>query len=235
MDISLILDDLNDAQRQAVSAPPGPLRVLAGAGSGKTRVLTRRIAWLLTVEQASPWSILAVTFTNKAAAEMRGRVEQLLGSTMSGLWIGTFHSIAHRLLRMHWQEAKLPRTFQVLDADDQQRLVKRVIRALALDEKNGRRNKQPVLSMPVRIRDCAPIRSTMATTRCCGSGCASTKLIRNSVSGLRWWISANYYCAFTNYGGILPNWCNTTGSAFNMCWSMNSKIPIPSSISHCGC
>ncbi|MEE4379827.1 MAG: DNA helicase II [Candidatus Competibacteraceae bacterium] len=135
MDISLILDDLNDAQRQAVSASPGPLRVLAGAGSGKTRVLTRRIAWLLTVERASPWSILAVTFTNKAAAEMRGRVEQLLGSTMGGLWIGTFHSIAHRLLRMHWQEAKLPRTFQVLDADDQQRLVKRVIRTLALDEK----------------------------------------------------------------------------------------------------
>ncbi|MCP5419146.1 MAG: DNA helicase II [Gammaproteobacteria bacterium] len=135
MDLSLILDDLNDAQRQAVTAPPGPLRVLAGAGSGKTRVLTRRIAWLLAVERVSPWSILAVTFTNKAAAEMRGRVETLLGTGMSGLWIGTFHSIAHRLLRIHWQEAKLPRTFQVLDADDQSRLVKRVVRALNLDEK----------------------------------------------------------------------------------------------------
>ncbi len=135
MDVSWILDDLNEPQRTAVTAPQGPLRVLAGAGSGKTRVLTRRIAWLLTVEQASPWSILAVTFTNKAAAEMRGRVERMLDQPLGGLWIGTFHGIAHRLLRQHWQEARLPRGFQILDSDDQSRLLKRVLRGLNLDEK----------------------------------------------------------------------------------------------------
>ncbi len=135
MDVSWILDDLNDPQRAAVTAPLGPLRVLAGAGSGKTRVLTRRIAWLLTVEKASPWAILAVTFTNKAAAEMRGRVEAMLDQPLAGLWIGTFHGIAHRLLRQHWQEARLPRAFQILDSDDQNRLLKKVLRGLNLDEK----------------------------------------------------------------------------------------------------
>ncbi|MDG4554519.1 MAG: DNA helicase II [Candidatus Competibacter sp.] len=135
MDVSWILDDLNEPQRAAVTAPLGPLRVLAGAGSGKTRVLTRRIAWLLAVEHASPWSILAVTFTNKAAAEMRGRVEERMDQAIGGLWIGTFHGIAHRLLRQHWQEARLPRAFQILDSDDQTRLMKRVLRGLNLDEK----------------------------------------------------------------------------------------------------
>ncbi len=135
MDVSHILESLNPAQREAVTAPLGPLRVLAGAGSGKTRVLAQRIAWLLAVENASPWSILAVTFTNKAAAEMRGRIEVLLDIPVNKLWIGTFHGIAHRLLRLHWQEAKLPQGFQILDADDQQRLVKRIIRDLNLDDK----------------------------------------------------------------------------------------------------
>ena len=135
MDISWILNDLNEPQRAAVTAPQGPLRVLAGAGSGKTRVLIRRIAWLLAVETASPWSILAVTFTNKAAAEMRRRVEEQMDQPLGGLWIGTFHGIAHRLLRQHWQEARLPRSFQILDSDDQTRLLKRVLRGLNVDDK----------------------------------------------------------------------------------------------------
>ncbi len=135
MDVSHILASLNEAQREAVTAPPGPLRVLAGAGSGKTRVLVQRIAWLLAVEGASPWSILAVTFTNKAAGEMRTRVETLLELPVTRLWIGTFHGIAHRLLRLHWQEAGLVQGFQILDADDQQRLVKRIVREFNLDEK----------------------------------------------------------------------------------------------------
>jgi DNA helicase-2/ATP-dependent DNA helicase PcrA len=134
MDVSPLLDGLNEAQREAVSAPPGPLLVLAGAGSGKTRVLVHRIAWLLQVEGVSPHSLLAVTFTNKAAAEMRGRAEALLGIPTRGLWIGTFHGLAHRLLRMHFREAKLPETFQILDADDQHRLLRRVLRGLDLDE-----------------------------------------------------------------------------------------------------
>lgn len=134
MDVSDLLDSLNDAQRQAVSAPAGHLLVLAGAGSGKTRVLVHRIAWLNRVEGVSPHSIMAVTFTNKAAREMRLRVERLLGQAIGPMWIGTFHGIAHRFLRMHWQEAGLPQAFQILDSDDQLRLVKRTVRSLELDE-----------------------------------------------------------------------------------------------------
>ncbi len=135
MDVSELLDALNDKQRDVVAAPLQNMLVLAGAGSGKTRVLVQRIAWLMKVEHVSPHSILAVTFTNKAAAEMRARVEQTVGGNIHGMWIGTFHGLAHRLLRMHFQEANLPQAFQVLDSDDQLRLVKRVVRALNLDEK----------------------------------------------------------------------------------------------------
>jgi DNA helicase-2/ATP-dependent DNA helicase PcrA len=134
MDVSHLLDGLNPAQREAVSAPPGHLLVLAGAGSGKTRVLTHRIGWLNEVEGVPAHGILAVTFTNKAAAEMRGRVEGLLRHGTRGMWIGTFHGLAHRLLRLHWQEAGLPESFQVLDADDQVRLLKRVAADLDMDE-----------------------------------------------------------------------------------------------------
>ncbi|ACL71184.1 DNA helicase II [Thioalkalivibrio sulfidiphilus HL-EbGr7] len=134
MDVTTLLDSLNPAQREAVSADPGPVLVLAGAGSGKTRVLTHRIAWLIQVEGLSPHSILAVTFTNKAAAEMRGRIEALLGMPVRGMWVGTFHGLAHRLLRAHWQDAGLPQGFQILDSDDQLRMVKRVLKALELDE-----------------------------------------------------------------------------------------------------
>jgi len=134
MDVSPILSPLNDAQRAAVTAPLGPVLVLAGAGSGKTRVLTHRVAWLIQAEHVSPHSILAVTFTNKAAAEMRGRIESLLGIPGGSLWLGTFHGLAHRLLRLHWREAGLPQTFQILDGEDQLRLIKKLLKGLALDE-----------------------------------------------------------------------------------------------------
>lgn len=133
-DISFLIDSLNDAQREVVAAPLGQQLVLAGAGSGKTRVLVHRIAWLMHVEQASPFSILAVTFTNKAAAEMRGRIESLLKQPTQGMWVGTFHGLAHRLLRTHWQEAKLIQNFQVLDSDDQLRLIKRILKDLNIDD-----------------------------------------------------------------------------------------------------
>jgi DNA helicase-2/ATP-dependent DNA helicase PcrA len=134
MDITPIIESLNSAQREAVTSPTAAHLVLAGAGSGKTRVLVHRIAWLLQVEGLSPHSILAVTFTNKAASEMRSRIENLLNISAQGLWVGTFHGLAHRLLRRHAKEAKLPETFQILDSDDQYRLVRRILKTFELDE-----------------------------------------------------------------------------------------------------
>lgn len=133
-DLDRLVGGLNSAQRDAVMAPPEHRLVLAGAGSGKTRVLTHRVAWLIAAEQVSPHSILAVTFTNKAASEMRTRIERLLALPTRSMWVGTFHGIAHRILRLHWQEASLPQNFQILDADDQLRLIKRVLRGLNLPE-----------------------------------------------------------------------------------------------------
>ncbi|MGE0383919.1 MAG: DNA helicase II [Gammaproteobacteria bacterium] len=134
MDVTHLLDGLNDAQRAAVSASPGHILVLAGAGSGKTRVLVHRIAWYVQTGQAAPHAVLAVTFTNKAAAEMRGRIETLLHAPAGAMWVGTFHSLCHRLLRLHWRDAGLPQNFQILDSEDQLRLVKRVVRSMGLDE-----------------------------------------------------------------------------------------------------
>ena len=134
MDISFILNDLNDAQREAVTADETHALILAGAGSGKTRVLVHRIAWLTQVMGHSPYNVLAVTFTNKASNEMRGRIEKLIGQQASGLTMGTFHGIAYRILRQHHQEAGLPKDFQILDSDDQKRVIKRLLKAMELDE-----------------------------------------------------------------------------------------------------
>ena len=134
MDVTTILSNLNPAQEEAVTRDKKHLLVLAGAGSGKPRVLVHRIAWKIQVENFSPYSILAVTFTNKAAREMRERIDELLGMPLRGMWVGTFHGLAHRLLKAHWHDAKLPENFQILDSDDQLRLVKRVMRGMDLDE-----------------------------------------------------------------------------------------------------
>ncbi len=134
MDVTDILEPLNDAQREAVTAPAGHMLVLAGAGSGKTRVLVHRIAWLLATGEATPFGILAVTFTNKAASEMRNRIESMLGRPVGGMWVGTFHGLAHRLLRAHWRDAGLREDFQILDGEDQLRCIRRVMRDLDLDE-----------------------------------------------------------------------------------------------------
>jgi DNA helicase-2/ATP-dependent DNA helicase PcrA len=129
-----LLDSLNPAQREAVTAPDVNLLVLAGAGSGKTRVLVHRIAWLVRADDVLPHGVMAVTFTNKAATEMRGRLEHALGISTRGMWVGTFHGLSHRLLRAHWETARLPQNFQILDSDDQLRVVKRVTRDMGLDE-----------------------------------------------------------------------------------------------------
>ena len=135
MDVSELLDGLNDKQRDAVAAPLQNMLVLAGAGSGKTRVLVHRIAWLMQVEQASAYSVFAVTFTNKAAKEMRSRVEETLKAPVGGMWIGTFHGLSHRILRAHHREANLPESFQILDSDDQLRMIKRLLKAMNIDDK----------------------------------------------------------------------------------------------------
>ena len=135
MDVSFLLNPLNDAQREAVTLPEDVhALVLAGAGSGKTRVLTHRVGWLIEGCGVQPWNILAVTFTNKAAGEMRARAAELIGPRARNVTLGTFHGIAYQLLRQHWREAGLAENFQVIDADDQKRLIKRLLRELELDE-----------------------------------------------------------------------------------------------------
>ena len=129
------LSSLNPAQRQAVDITDGPLLVLAGAGTGKTRVLTTRLAAILLSHKAWPSQILAVTFTNKAAHEMRERVAKLIGGPAEGLWLGTFHSICVRILRRHAELLGLQSSFTILDADDQLRLIKQIIKAEEIDEK----------------------------------------------------------------------------------------------------
>ena len=133
-DITHIIEPLNDEQRAAVTAETGHALVLAGAGSGKTRVLAHRVAWLVATGQARPSGILAVTFTNKAAREMRARIEAILERPIGGMWVGTFHGIAHRFLRAHREEAGLGEAFQIADSDDQFRLVRRLMREMNLDE-----------------------------------------------------------------------------------------------------
>lgn len=126
------ISDLNERQSEAVTAPMQHLLVLAGAGSGKTRVLVSRVAYLIANQGLSPYAILAVTFTNKAAGEMKSRLREMLPVNIEGLWVGTFHGLCHRLLRQHHELAGLPEQFQILDSDDQLRLIKRVMASLSL-------------------------------------------------------------------------------------------------------
>ena len=129
-----LLKNLNPEQLAAVTLPDQPALILAGAGSGKTRVLTTRIAWLLQTGQVSPAGVMAVTFTNKAAKEMLTRLSAMLPVNVRGMWIGTFHGLCNRFLRAHWKLAGLPQGFQILDMQDSQSAIKRVIRAMKLDE-----------------------------------------------------------------------------------------------------
>ncbi|MEJ6022519.1 UvrD-helicase domain-containing protein [Ramlibacter sp. PS4R-6] len=131
---SPFLANLNPEQRAAVTLPPEHALILAGAGSGKTRVLTTRIAWLISTRQAGPGGVMAVTFTNKAAKEMMTRIQAMLPINTRGMWIGTFHGLCNRFLRAHWRVANLPQSFQILDTQDQLSAVKRVMKANNVDE-----------------------------------------------------------------------------------------------------
>ena len=132
--MSDLLANLNVPQLQAVTLPPVHALILAGAGSGKTRVLTTRIAWLMSTGQVGPHGVLAVTFTNKAAREMTARLSALVPINTRGMWIGTFHGLCNRLLRAHHREAGLPQTFQILDSADQLAMVKRLLKNLNVDD-----------------------------------------------------------------------------------------------------
>ena len=129
-----MIDKLNAPQREAVTLPAQHALVLAGAGSGKTRVLTTRMAWLIQTGQVSPLGILAVTFTNKAAREMVARVSAILPIDTRGLWIGTFHGLCNRMLRAHHRDAGLPQAFQILDTADQFAAIKRLLKANGIDD-----------------------------------------------------------------------------------------------------
>ncbi|MCA1926171.1 MAG: UvrD-helicase domain-containing protein [Thiobacillus sp.] len=131
--MSALLDTLNPEQRAAVTLPHESALILAGAGSGKTRVLTTRIVWLIQTQQVSPHGILAVTFTNKAAKEMLTRISAMLPINTRGMWVGTFHGLANRLLRTHWREAGLPQSFQILDSSDQLSAIKRLMKSMNVD------------------------------------------------------------------------------------------------------
>ena len=132
--MSPLLKDLNPEQLQAICMQPAHALILAGAGSGKTRVLTTRIAWLIQQGLASPQSILGVTFTNKAAREMRARLSAMLPMDIRGMWLGTFHGLCNRLLRAHHREVGLPQLFQILDTADQLAAIKRLLKTLGVDD-----------------------------------------------------------------------------------------------------
>ena len=236
MDVSYLINPLNDAQRAAVTAPLEPTLVLAGAGSGKTRVLTHRVAWLIQVEGVSPHGVLAVTFTNKAAGEMRGRIESLLDRSAASLWIGTFHGLAHRFLRMHWREAKLPQSFQILDAEDQLRLMRKVLKAMELDETRwvpkevtgfinaqkdeGHRREE---SQGQRRSDAPPAHSDLSDLSGHLRARRRRRLRGAAAAQLRAAARQRRHCS------------STTGSASGTCWSMSSRTPTASSTAGCGC
>ena len=177
------LRGLNPEQREAVLALDGPVLVLAGAGTGKTRVLTTRLAHILATRRAWPSQILAVTFTNKAAREMKERIGALIGGTVEGMqWLGTFHSIGARMLRRHAELAGLKSNFTILDQDDQLRLMKQIIEAENIDEKrwpartlamliDGWKNRglrRPMCPMATRKR--SPSARAARSTRCIRRG-----------------------------------------------------------------
>lgn len=203
--------------------------VLAGAGSGKTRVLVHRIARLLTVENNSPYSIMAVTFTNKAAAEMRHRIGQIMGTSRGGMWVGTFHGLAHRLLRAHHMDANLPQDFQILDSEDQLRLLKRLIKAMNLDEKQwpARRamwfiNSQKDEGLrPHHLQSYGnPVEQT------------SQKVYRayqKRAIAPGWWISPSCCCAPMNCGSTNRTFCSTTANVLPTSRWTNSVIRTISS------
>lgn len=206
-----------------VAAPRSNLLVLAGAGSGKTRVLVHRIAWLMSVENCSPYSIMAVTFTNKAAAEMRHRIGQLMGTSQGGMWVGTFHGLAHRLLRAHHMDANLPQDFQILDSEDQLRLLKRLIKAMNLDEKQWPPRQAMWYINSQKDEGCVRIIFRATATQWSKPGRRCIRRIRKPVTARVWLILLNCCFVPTNYGSTNRISFNITANVSPISWWMNSR------------
>ena len=189
-----ILANLNPEQLKAVTLPRESALILAGAGSGKTRVLTTRIAHLIQTGEVSPAGILAVTFTNKAAREMLTRLSAMLPINTRGMWVGTFHGLCNRLLRTHHRDAGLPQLFQILDSGDQLSLVKRLAKAQGLDEEKFTAGNCRASSTTARKRACARTRSRRRTnSRAAWS--PSTPTTTRSAIARAWSISPSCCCA----------------------------------------
>jgi DNA helicase-2/ATP-dependent DNA helicase PcrA len=183
-----LLEKLNPEQLAAVTLPPQSALILAGAGSGKTRVLTTRIAWLIQTGQVSPASVLAVTFTNKASKEMLSRLSAMLPINTRGMWIGTFHGLCNRFLRAHYRDAALPQTFQILDSADQLSAIKRLLKTLNVDDE-----KYPPRNLMYFINNAKDqgLRSGAVEAN-------ATRRTRTSASARVWSISPNCCCAPMN-------------------------------------
>jgi DNA helicase-2/ATP-dependent DNA helicase PcrA len=187
---SPLLHNLNPEQRSAVTLPPEHALILAGAGSGKTRVLTTRIAWLLQTGQVSPGGILAVTFTNKAAKEMMTRLTAMLPLNVRGMWIGTFHGLCNRFLRAHYKLANLPQAFQILDTQDQLSAIKRLMKQFNIDDDASRPSRSSTSYRATRKKACAPMGSRRATRKRARRS-RSTSSTKTSANAKAWWISGS--------------------------------------------
>ena len=232
-----LLEGLNPAQREAVTHGEGPLLVLAGAGSGKTRVLTHRIAWLLATGRARPSEILAITFTNKAANEMRERVAALVGGVSRAMWVMTFHSACARILRAEAPRLGYKRAFTIYDEADSVRMVKRCMRgararpeALPAALGQGARSRPPRTSSSTRAT--TPTRRAPTSRRRSPTSTASTS---GAWSRRRRWTSTTCWSARSTCSSCSPTSATSTAGSSAGCWSTSTRTPTAPSTGCCSC
>jgi DNA helicase-2/ATP-dependent DNA helicase PcrA len=190
MEAEQILNHLNDPQKEAVTSGSQPVLVVAGAGSGKTRVLVHKVAWLIAMESVAPQNIVAVTFTNKAATEMQTRIQKIISAPTRGMWVGTFHGLAHKFLRLHWQEAGLQQGFQILDSADQYRQIRRLLKNLGLMKPNVRPKTFSGSLTTKKILDCVLARLKKIQQE--KNTSAYTRPMKRVASEQALWILVNY-------------------------------------------
>ena len=227
------LVDLNPEQLQAVEHTEGPLLVLSGAGTGKTRVLTTRTAYIIEKHLAKPYQILAVTFTNKAANEMKLRLEKMIGSAAFSVWLGTFHAIGVKILRKHAEKLNLTSDFTVLSADDQERLIKNILTERGIDVKKY--DPATVLEIIQRWKDrgLLPQEVDFREKKSQISGLAfdSYQTYQNRLHTLN---AVDFCCRLCFFGKIPMFWKNIRRD-FVIFWLMNIKIPMSPNIYYCVC